>query len=280
MAGRPTAEYLRLYALEGFLLRLSISAHRERFVLKGGVLLAAHDLRRPTTDVDVAALRTANDVEDVRRLVVEVAALAAPVDDGLVFDLNAVTAAAIRDEDEYAGVRVRLVAQLATAREPFHVDVNVGDPIWPAPAEVELPRLLEGDPPIVLRGYPVEMVVAEKVVTALQRGLASTRWRDFGDLYLLTGRVAFTAGVVREAIVAVAEYRRVELEGLDGVLAGYGEVGQRGWLAWRARVALTDVLPESFADVVAAVVAFADPVLDGGVADVVVWRPAEREWRG
>jgi len=58
-AGRPMAEYLRLYALEGFLLRPSQSEHRERFVLKGGVLLAAHDLRRPTTDIDVAALRTA-----------------------------------------------------------------------------------------------------------------------------------------------------------------------------------------------------------------------------
>lgn len=279
-AGRPTGEYLRLYALEGFLLRLSASVHRERFVLKGGVLLAAHDLRRPTTDVDVAALRTANDVEDVRRLVVEVAALPAPVDDGLEFDLDTVTAAAIRDEDQYAGVRVRLVARLATAREPFHVDVNVGDPIWPAPAEVELPRLLEGDPPIVLRGYPVEMVIAEKVVTALQRGLASTRWRDFGDLYLLTGRVAFTAVAVREAIDAVAEHRRVEVEALDGVLVGYGEVGQGGWLAWRARVALVDVLPASFSEVVAAVVAFADPVLDGGVAGGAVWRPGEREWWG
>ncbi|RIQ11885.1 nucleotidyl transferase AbiEii/AbiGii toxin family protein [Jiangella rhizosphaerae] len=117
------------------MLWLASSAHRERFVLKGGVLLAAHDLRRPTTDVDVAALRTANDVEDVRSLILEVAALPAPVDDGLDFDLDAVTAAAVRDEDEYAGARVRLVTLLAMAREPFHVDVNVGDPSWPAPAE-------------------------------------------------------------------------------------------------------------------------------------------------
>lgn len=62
-------EYLRLYALEGFLLRLSMSAHRERFVLKGGVLLAAHDLRWPTTDIGVAALHTASEIQ---RLVVDV----------------------------------------------------------------------------------------------------------------------------------------------------------------------------------------------------------------
>ena len=52
-AGRTTAEYLRLYALEGFLLRLANSSHRNRFVLKGGVLLAAYELRRPTADVDL-----------------------------------------------------------------------------------------------------------------------------------------------------------------------------------------------------------------------------------
>jgi Nucleotidyl transferase AbiEii toxin, Type IV TA system len=64
-AGRATAEYLRLYALEGFLLRLAASPHRDRFILKGGVLLAAYDLRRPTADVDLAALATPNEVEPV-----------------------------------------------------------------------------------------------------------------------------------------------------------------------------------------------------------------------
>jgi hypothetical protein len=39
--GRTSAEYLRLYALEGFLLRLGTSAHEASLVLKGGVLLAS-----------------------------------------------------------------------------------------------------------------------------------------------------------------------------------------------------------------------------------------------
>jgi hypothetical protein len=50
------AEYLRLYALEGFVLRLEYSSHRSQFVLKGGVLLAAYGLRRPTADIDGAVL--------------------------------------------------------------------------------------------------------------------------------------------------------------------------------------------------------------------------------
>ncbi|MBO0831512.1 MAG: nucleotidyl transferase AbiEii/AbiGii toxin family protein [Actinobacteria bacterium] len=78
-------------------------------------------------------------------------------------------AEAIREQEVYGGVRVRLLALLATAREAFHVDVNIGDPIWPAPVEISLPRLLDQEP-IMLLGYPIEMILAEKIVTAIQRG--------------------------------------------------------------------------------------------------------------
>lgn len=134
-AGRTTAEYLRLYALEGFLLRLSHSQHRNRFVLKGGVLLAAYEMRRPTADIDLTAVHTRNEVGEVRQLVVDVAAASLParLEDGLEFDLRNVTAETIRDQDEYSGIRVRMLARLASAREPFHADVSVGDPIQARP---------------------------------------------------------------------------------------------------------------------------------------------------
>lgn len=279
--GRPMDEYLRLYALEGFLLRLSRSAHRDRFVLKGGVLLAAHDLRRPTTDIDMAALRMSNDAEEIRQIVVEVARTPVPddLDDGVKFDLGDVRAEVIRDEDEYSGVRVRLVAALATARLRFHVDVNVGDPIWPQPESILVPRLLKGDP-IVLYGYPMELSVAEKVVTALQRGVASTRWRDFGDLYLVPRRVAFTAGQLRDAIRVVADHRGAAVEPLSRPLDGYGAIGQGGWVRWRGRNRLEESLPGSFDEVVAAVREFVDPVLDGALDDSAEWDPAATRWVG
>ena len=73
---RITAEYLKLYALEGFLLRLGQSEHRDSFVLKGGVLLAAYQLRRPTADIDFAALRTTNDgAESIQLDVIAIAGI-------------------------------------------------------------------------------------------------------------------------------------------------------------------------------------------------------------
>jgi predicted nucleotidyltransferase component of viral defense system len=279
VAGRTTAEYLRLYALEGFLLRLAHSPHRSKFVLKGGVLLAAYELRRPTADVDLAAVQTSNDVESVRQLVAEVAATALPaeLDDGLTFDLDDIRAETIREDDEYSGIRVRLVAGLATAQEPFHVDVNVGDPIWPAPAEISLPRLLKQEP-IRLRGYPMEMVLAEKIVTALHRGQASTRWRDFGDIYQLTGRHAFRVREIRRALWAVADYRHVELSGLDDALEDYAEIGQARWALWRSKLQLTEILPGNFGDALDSLRAFANPILTGSVADSATWDPDQRAW--
>ncbi|WP_199433785.1 nucleotidyl transferase AbiEii/AbiGii toxin family protein [Qaidamihabitans albus] len=255
--GRATDEYLRLYVLEGFLARLAVSRQRENLVLKGGVLLAAYAIRRPTADVDIAARRLPGELEDVRDLVAAVAAH--KLDDGIEFDTASVSAEQIRDEDEYAGIRVSLTARLASAVVRFHVDVNIGDPIYPQPAEVRLPRLLGGE--IVLRGYPLEMVLAEKLVTALERATVNTRWRDFADIYLLASGHAVSAEVLYKAVRKVADHRRVSLRPLSDVLDGYGRIGQSRWAAWRRKQALERLLPEQFTDVLALVIRFADPAL-------------------
>jgi hypothetical protein len=273
---RPTDELLTLYALEGFLARLSASPHRDALVLKGGVLLAAFDARRPTRDVDLQARALANDLDAVLAVVRDVAATPLPgdLDDGLSFDLASATAQVIRDEEDYPGVRVSLVAGLAPARLTFHVDVNVGDPIRPAPRLIDLPRLLGGT--IRLRGYPIAMVHAEKLVTAIARGTANTRWRDFADLHTLSGVHPVPAAQLLEALTAVASHRGVALQPLAVVLDGYPLLGQNRWAAWRRRHRREE-LPASFADLLASVSAFADPVLRGHVTDAT-WDPRRRAW--
>ena len=82
-----------------------------------------------------------------------------------------------------SGVRVTLGGVLSRATFQLHVDINVGDPIWPEPEEIRLPRLLEGE--LIVRGYSLAMVLAEKIVTAIARGSANTRWRDFVDIHEL-----------------------------------------------------------------------------------------------
>jgi hypothetical protein len=188
-----------------------------------------------------------------------------------------VTAEVMRDEDEYSGVRVRLPTQLASAREPFHVDVNVGDPIWPEPAQVSLPRLL-GQEPIQLRGYPMEMVLAEKIITALERGSANTRWRDFGDIFVITGQRTLGAREIRQALQTVADHRHVKLANLDDALDGYAEIGQQRWSSWRRKLQLTETLPEGFDRALESLKSFANPIIRGAAADLATWDPIRRAW--
>ncbi len=63
--GSDTGALLRLYALEGFLDRLTRSPYAESLVLKEGVLLAAFDTRRPGRDIDVAGIGLRGTPDDV-----------------------------------------------------------------------------------------------------------------------------------------------------------------------------------------------------------------------
>lgn len=273
--GRPTQELLQLYVLEGFLARLATSEVRESFVLKGGVLLAAFDQRRPTRDVDLAGVGLANDTETVLQTVLGVLAVAPAIEDGIELATASARAEVIREGDEYSGVRVHVEARLASAELPFHVDVNVGDPIWPEPTTVALPRLRGGDP-IELPGYPIHMVHAEKIVTAVERGIANTRWRDFGDIWSLAGQHPISADQLERAIGEVAHHRGATIRLLTDALDGFAELAQPRWMQWRRR-SNSDHLPDQFAPVLHDVINFADPVLAGD-ARSRVWNPHRRTW--
>lgn len=252
---RATAELLQLYVLESFLRRLVRSPHADRFVLKGGVLMAAFDLRRATRDIDLLALRTSNDLARVETLIVEVASVA--VDDGVAFLVDTVAAGVIRENEVYSGVRLVMEARLATAQVKFSVDLNVGDPVVPGPVRTIVPVLLGGERIEVL-AYPKAMVVAEKLATALQRGRASTRWRDFADLFvLLPGDLS--ADEVVSALRAVAAHRGISLQPLAFVLEGMSGEAQARWATWRERQGAHERVPESFATVLAAIDAHTRP---------------------
>jgi len=209
------------------------------------MLLAAFGLRRPTRDVDVLALKTDNDPAKVQRLIVDVTSV--EVDDGVEFLHGTITAAAIRDNDLYPGVRASLEARLATARLKFSVDFNVGDPVVPAPIRTAIPVLLE-DEPIEALAYPKVMVVTEKLVTALKRGRASTRWRDFADLFMLVPGDLVESDII-EALRTVAKHRGVPLQPLGKALAGMPDEAQARWATWRERLGTKEHLPEDFATV-------------------------------
>jgi predicted nucleotidyltransferase component of viral defense system len=264
---------IQLYALECFLDRLAHSRFAENFVLKGGMLLAALGARRPTRDIDFSASALSNDSNDMLRIAQEISGL--ELDDGLVFDHRAATAETIREEDEYSGVRITLGGTLSRATVRLHVDVNIGDPVWPDPQRIELPRLLDGA--LSVRGYPLEMVLAEKIVTAISRGTANTRWRDFLDIFTLTQTHAICLGTLHQSLLRVAKYRNVTLSPLSIELTGYAAIAQHRWLAWLKKQRLDSRLPQEFSVALQAVIAFSDPAISENV-NAGSWNPLSQHW--
>jgi hypothetical protein len=121
------------------------------------------------------------------------------------------------------------------------------------------------------------MVHAEKIVTAVQRGTANTRWRDFGDVWTLSRRHPIAGADLQRAIREVADGRGAVLAPLTEVLDGYAELAQPRWTAWRRRGG-SDQLPEQFGTVLDTVVKFAEPPLLGQV-NSMTWTPGTGTWQ-
>lgn len=258
-AGAPTQEYLIRHTIESFLDRLTRTSHAGDFVLKGGVLLAAYGVRRPTKDVDANAIGADVTAEYLARVVRDIAAV--DVDDGVMFDPDTVSVQEIREQADYPALRVRVDASIGPWKGTAVWDVSTGDPIVPPPRRVTIDRIL-GDP-ITLLGYAPETTIAEKGVTILERGIASTRWRDYVDIVQL-GRQGIDSGELLRSARAVARYRGVTLGPVAPYLAGYGAVAQAKWAAWRRKEHLESVCEEHLDDQVDLIASYLDHVFAHG----------------
>jgi predicted nucleotidyltransferase component of viral defense system len=227
---------LTRYALERLLYRLSVSAHRERFILKGAMLFVTWvaDPFRPTRDLDLLGYGD-NDVEAIADTFRSICA--EPVaDDGVVFDHAGLQAAPIREEVEYGGVRVRTTATIAGARIPIQVDIGFGDAVTPAPVEIDYPALLDAPAPH-LRAYPVETVVAEKFEALVTLGIANSRLKDFYDLWLIAETFDLDRSVLVTAVRNTFGRRQTALPGetLLGLSDAYAETWDHQWRAFLGR---------------------------------------------
>jgi hypothetical protein len=261
--GEDVQRLLVRYALERMPYRITASDRDDRFVLKGAFtfLLWQGALHRLTRDLDLMGYGSPEPrvVEDVFRAI----CMTDAPDDGLHFDPSSVTAAPIRDQAEYDGLRVKLVAHLGSARIPLQVDIGFGDAITPDPEFAEFPALLEFPAPRV-RMYPRETVIAEKLHGTVRFGMANTRMKDYYDLWFLSEHFSFEGAALQRAIRATFRRRGTALPdrqpiALTDEFARSGEKRQQ-WTAFLDRVERARVGP-ALPEVVHRVQAFLLPVL-------------------
>ena len=170
---------MRNYMMERFLERISLSEYRDKFILKGGMLVAAMvglDARS-TMDLD-APVKGANvNVEDIENLISAIVSV--PLDDGVKFQLKSISE--IMDETEYPGIRVNMTTTFDGVVTPLKIDISTGDAITPREIRYSFKLMLE-DRSIDIWAYNLETVLAEKLETIITRTTTNTRMRDFYDI--------------------------------------------------------------------------------------------------
>jgi len=265
---------LTRYALERLLYRLSVSEHRDRFILKGAMLFVTWvaDPFRPTRDLDLLG-HGDNDVEAIAATFRAISAERV-ADDGVVFDGAALQAAPTREEAEYGGVRVRTTATIDGARVPIQVDVGFGDAVTPAPVEIDYPTLL-GNPAPHLLAYPVETVVAEKFEALVSLGMANSRLKDFYDLWLIAQTFELRRPALIEAVRRTFDRRGTELPAATpvGLSDEFATAWAAQWSAFLGRERMA-AAPDAFAAVITDLRTFLIPLVLGDTADDQVWPPS------
>ncbi|MCD8068307.1 MAG: nucleotidyl transferase AbiEii/AbiGii toxin family protein [Lachnospiraceae bacterium] len=199
---------IRTFIMERFLERINLSQYRDRFILKGGMLVAAVtgiDMRA-TMDIDTTIKALPLNAQDAQQIVEEITEI--EIEDGVSFRIT--KASDIMEEHEYPGIRIMLEATLDRMRQPVKIDISTGDVITPGAVEFSYKLMFE-DRSISLMAYNIETLLAEKMETILSHGIANTRMRDFYDIYILTEQsIDMNMQVLAQALTAVCSKRGSE----------------------------------------------------------------------
>ncbi|MBR0834120.1 nucleotidyl transferase AbiEii/AbiGii toxin family protein [Bradyrhizobium manausense] len=200
---------LTQYALERLLYRLSISKYKDKFVLKGAMLLRhwLDDPHRPTRDLDLLGFGE-SDPQLTLGFFREIGSIQA--DDGVTFDTGTLEVDTVRDDSGYSGLRLKCYATIDGARMRIVIDIGYGDATEPGLNEIELLPLLDQPAP-KLRAYPPETVIAEKFQAMVHLGLANTRLKDFYDIWVLARTYEFKDDRLARAIKATFERRKTAI---------------------------------------------------------------------
>ena len=164
-------------------------------MLKGALMFRVWNapVSRPTRDIDLLGRMESKVTavvpvfQDVCNQTVE--------PDGMIFHADTVVGQAIKEDADYAGVRVTFLATLQNSRIAMQIDVGFGDVLTPAAVATDYPTILDLPAPR-LKGYCRETVIAEKFQAMVKLGLANSRMKDFYDIWLLSQQFDFDGAIL------------------------------------------------------------------------------------
>lgn len=255
---QPFDLLLNNYVLERLLYRLSQTHYRERFILKGAMLLTKwfEDPLRPTRDLDFLGIGN-DDQDEIVRIFQEVCGVS--YNDGVVLAPDSVKVERIREENEYGGLRITATAKVDTAQVRVVIDIAFGDSVEPGLQEMDLPVLLDFPAPH-LRAYARETVIAEKFQAMVMLGRANSRMKDLYDIWVLSRNFEFKDDKLPRAIAATFARRKTEIpkEPPDALTTAFAEDPAKV-AQWNSFIEDVAFQPGTLADIVDDLAAFLMP---------------------
>ena len=204
--GLHAQEILQIFMFERIIERLSLSPYKDKFILKGGLLISAilGVAERTTMDMDTTIKGFPMDETSIRNAIIEI--LDHPVNDGIKFQFLGLTP--IREDDEYENYRVSIQATYGKMKIPMKIDITTGDEITPKEIQFSYPFLFDNRR-VLVKAYTQETILAEKYETIIRRNVGNTRARDFYDLHLLYRLYRENADwdLLKQALLATAKKR-------------------------------------------------------------------------
>jgi len=200
---------LTKYFQERLLYRLSVSAYKKNFLLKGGGLaytISGEDSRH-TRDIDFLAIKIEANQDNFKVIFKEICNI--PVDDGVLFKASNIKVEAIQKEGNYNGTRIKIEAKLGKTTQQVQIDIGIGDYVTPSPQQIEYPTILKELQSPILQAYSIESLVSEKFNAMIDLGEFNSRLKDFYDLYKFLDKCDLK--VLEEAIKNTFKRRKTKV---------------------------------------------------------------------
>ncbi len=179
-------EIWKQFLLERFLVRLSRSKYQEKFIFKGGLLLAKYIfIGRETTDVDFMLRKFRREAGSIKSAITEI--ISVGVNDGFQFEWGSLEELT-QPHMAYPGFRINIKISFGKMKDKIQIDLGAGDLVDPLEKNMHLFKY-KGKPifedEITLMVYPVATIFAEKLETIISKGAINSRIKDYHDVLLL-----------------------------------------------------------------------------------------------
>ena len=249
------------YAIERFLYRLSISEYGDQFVLKGAQLFRVwtNEPYRPTRDLDLLRFGSP-DIPELEKIFQGVCDIESEGEDGIDFLSETVRGQAVREENQYDGVRIKLEFRIGRTGQFMQIDIGFGDVVNPPASVIQFPCILKMPAPN-FRAYRRETTVAEKIEAMVSLGFANSRMKDFYDVHKLAEEFDFDGKILKEAVRLTFKKRKTSIP-YEPPLAFTKEFFEDSTkqAQWNAFINKNSLKPVSFSSVIGKIKIFIEPV--------------------